>query len=195
MKTYNNLYYFMSSMGNLTIAWRKAREDKTSHKDVAEFEKNLELNLLNLHTELENKTYKPLPLFNFVLRDPKTRVISKSDFRDRVVHHAIINVIKPIFEPRFMYDSCANQKKKGTLFALKRFNKFMRKVSNPKTESGFCLKADIKKYFNNVDHQKLIEIVERKIKDKEVIWLIKQILNNTAELFFFGGANEPKACL
>ncbi len=174
-------------MGNLTLAWRKAREGKTSNEDVMEFEKNLELNLLNLHRELTYKTYKPLPLETFVLRDPKTRVISKSDFRDRVVHHAIINVIKKFFEKQFIYDSCANQIKKGTLFALKRFDRFIRKVSNPYTESGFCLKADVRHYFPSVDHEILINILSKKIKDNDVIWLIRQILNNTVSSFGGGG--------
>ena len=187
MKTYNNLYYWLSSVGNLTLAWRKAREEKTSHEDVIEFEKNIELNLLNLHTELHTKTYKPRPLVTFVLRDPKTRVIAKSDFRDRVVHHALLNVIKVYFEKQFIYDSCANQVGKGTTFALKRFHTFMRKGSHPQNESGFCLKADIKHYFQNVNHTILLTILQRKITDPNVLWLIKQILATNAEFRRGGG--------
>src|SRR3989344_2086871 len=76
-------YEQLFSLGNLTLAWRKARKGKTKKKDVIEFEKNLEKNLLELHYELKNKTYFPRKLETFVLRDPKTRVISKSNFRDR----------------------------------------------------------------------------------------------------------------
>jgi len=179
MKTYNNLYDKICSLGNLTLAWRKARKGKTTREDVIEFEKDLVKNLLMLHYELKKKSYQPEPLITFVHRDPKTRVISKSDFRDRVVHHSLIKIIGPIFEKGFIFDSCANQKGKGTLFAIKRFDKFSRKVTNNFTNCGFCLKADIRHYFQNIRHDKLIEIIRRKIKDEKVIWLIAQILRNT----------------
>ena len=130
MNIYNNLYEKLYSMGNLTIAWRKARRGKTKRPEVIEFEKNIERNLLALHTELKTQTYQPRPLKKFILRDPKTRTIHKSDFRDRVVHHDLINAIGPIFEKEFIYDSYAGRIGKGTLFAIRRFLKFMRKVSN-----------------------------------------------------------------
>nr|AQS29384.1 hypothetical protein [uncultured archaeon] len=177
----NNLYDELCSLENLTLAWRKARKGKTLHDDIIEFKKNLEKNLLNLHYELKNKTYKPKPLSLFVLRDPKTRLIAKSDFRDRIIHHALINVIESIFEKQFIYDSCANQKGKGTLLALKRFDNYTRKVSNNHTSPAFCLKADIKHYFQEINLHILLEILKRKIKDKDVIWLIKQILYNHGE--------------
>ncbi len=181
MKTYNNLYSELISLGNLTLAWRKARKGKTGREEIIEFEENLEKNLLGLHYELKNQTYKPIPLKTFILRDPKTRVISKSDFRDRVVHHALIRVIGPIFEKQFIYDSCAGQKGKGTLFAVKRFDKFSRKVTNNFTTCGFCWKADIKHYFQSINHEKLMEIIGRRIKDDRVLWLFWQILKNGYE--------------
>src|SRR3989338_1555304 len=99
-------YEYLCSMGNLTLAWRKAREGKASHTDIIDFEKELEKNFLALHIELKNKTYIPQPLITFILRDPKTRKISKSKFRDRIVHHVLINVIGSIFQRSFIYDSC-----------------------------------------------------------------------------------------
>ena len=146
-------------------------------------------NLIDLHNELKNQAYKPKPLETFVLRDPKTRTISKSDFRDRIVHHAIVNILNPIFEKIFIYDSCANRIGKGNLFALKRFDVFKRKVSrngkiisnkfnDENYVSGYCLKCDIKHYFQEVNHEVLVNIISRKIKDEKFIWLIKQILNN-----------------
>jgi len=168
-------------MGNLTLAWRRAKENKNSRKDVLEFNKKLIENLLDLHKELLSQTYKPKPLTKFVLRDPKTRVIAKSHFRDRVVHHALINIIKPIFEKQFIYDSCANQLGKGALFALTRFKGFQRKVTKNYTCHGFCLKADIKQYFPNVSHNILLDILAGRIKDRKVIWLINSILENGAD--------------
>jgi len=131
-----------------------------------------------LHDELKNQTYKPEPLKTFIIHDPKTRKISKSAFRDRIVYHALCRIIEPIFDKIFIYDSCANRIGKGTLFAIKRFEKFKRKITHNLSREAFCLKADIKHYFQEVDRKILLEIIQRKIKDGEVIWLIRKILNN-----------------
>ena len=167
-------------MSNLILAWRKARKGKTKKDYVIEFEKDLIRNLLKLYEELKSQTYSPKSLKTFILRDPKTRKISKSEFRDRIIHHALVRVIESIFEPTFIYDSCANRKGKGNLFAIKIFEKFIRKVSKNDTAPCFILKADIKHYFQEVDHEILLNIIKRKIKDEKVIWLIKRILNNCA---------------
>ncbi len=126
------------------------------------------------------------------MKDPKTRKISKSDFRDRIVHHAIILIIEKIFDKGFIYDSCANRIEKGNLFALKRLDCFVRKVSqNGKSNGwfnnnqirGYVLKADIKHYFQEVNYEVLVSIIKRKITDKKVIWLIEQILANLPQTY------------
>lgn len=184
----NNLWNILCSFDNLRDAYFKAREHKSSSPEVQEFHKHWQYNLCILMKELKTKTYQPKPLRQFVLRDPKTRLISVSDFRDRVVHHALVNILQPIFEPRFIYDSYASRKGKGTLAALKRFDIFKRKVSfngrllpnarNNNDIIGFVLKADIKHYFKTVDHNVLISIMKRKIPDENIIWLIKIILEH-----------------
>ena len=180
MKTYKNLYNEVISFENLFLAYKKARKGKTKKDYVIEFEKNLIDNIFNLHNELKNQTYKPKPLQIFILRDPKTRKISKSDFVDRIVHHALVRVIEPVFDKTFIPDSCANRKGKGNLYALERFNSFKGKVTNNLHSEGFCLKADIKHYFQEIDHEILVSIVRRKIVDEKVLWLIEKILQNTA---------------
>ncbi|MEK6850484.1 MAG: reverse transcriptase domain-containing protein [Nanoarchaeota archaeon] len=184
MKTYNNLYGKIISFENLVLAWEKARKGKTKKNYVIEFEKNLNENLLDLHYELKNKIYIPKSLETFVLRDPKTRVISKSHFRDRIVHHAICNVIDPIFDKTFIYDSCANRIGKGNLFALERFKLYKRKITKNLRKEAYCLKADIKHYFQEVNHEILIRILERKISDVDVVCLIKHILRNNSNTLF-----------
>ncbi|MDD5133357.1 MAG: reverse transcriptase domain-containing protein [Candidatus Nanoarchaeia archaeon] len=188
--TYNNLYSKLYLYDNLFLAYKKARKGKTKKDYVIEFEKNLETNLLKLQKELETLTYKPKPLKKFILRDPKTRKISKADFRDRIVHHVLINMIEPIFDKTFIYDSCANRKGKGNLFAIKRFYYFLNKVSrngklngwfNENQIKSYCLKADIKHYFQEVNYNLLINIIKRKISDKKVINLIRLILENGKE--------------
>ena len=177
---YNQLY----SYENLFLAYIKARKGKTKKRDVKRFEKNLVRNLLKLREELLLQTYLPCPLKTFIVRDPKTRKISKSAFRDRIIHHALINIIGTIFTKSFIYDSHANQLDKGTNKAIQRFDTFKRKVTRNYKRSCFVLKADIKHYFQEVDHEILLNIIKRKIKDERVIWLIKKILDNCANLEF-----------
>lgn len=173
----NLIYSKICNYKNILLAWQNAKKGKTKRRYIKRFQKNLNNNLLNLQQELINQTYKPCELKTFILRDPKTRKISKSAFRDRVVHHALCNVIVPLFEKSFIYDSHANQIGKGTLKALERFDTFKRKVSKNNSKECYVLKADIKHYFEEVDHQKLIEIIRKKIDDEKVIGLIKNLLS------------------
>ena len=178
LMTYRDLWKELCSYDNLFLAYKKARKHKTLKHYVIEFEKNLEDNLLTLQVELQLKSYSPKPLETFIIRDPKTRKISKSDFRDRIIHHALCNIIEPIFDKIFIYDSYANRLNKGTLKAIDRFEIFMRKVSQNNTITCYALKADIKHYFESVNHKLLLEIISKRIKDKNVLWLIKIILDN-----------------
>ena len=183
----NELYKKIYDIHNLLLAYRKARKGKTKKVYVLEFEKYTIGNLFQLQKELVKETYQPKPLVIFILRDPKTRKISKSAFRDRIIHHALIRIIEPIFDKTFIYDSCANRKRKGTLFAIKRFESFIRKVSRNNTKNCFVLKADIKHYFEEVGYSILLEIIKRKISDEKVILLIEKILANLPEGKLGGG--------
>lgn len=125
MKSYKRLYFQLYSYENLELAFQKARKGKTLKNYVIEFELDLEKNLKQLQYELENFIYSPSSLTTFTVRDPKTRKISASHFRDRVVHHALCNIIAPILEKDFIFDSFANRKGKGTHPAIKRFEQFL----------------------------------------------------------------------
>lgn len=182
----NNIYSEIYNLSNLILAWRKARKGKTKKDYVKEFEQDTLGNLLKLQEELEKQIYSPQPLKTFILRDPKTRKISKSAFRDRIVHHALFRIIEPIFDKTFIYDSCANRIRKGNLFALNRLNLFKRKVTNNLRKEAFCLKADIKHYFQEVSHKILLKIINRRIKDDKVLLLIKKILENGQTSFDIG---------
>jgi len=190
MKTYNNLYEKICLLDNLRAAFKKARKGKSQKPYVKEFEANLEANLLALKRELETLTYEPRPLRIFAIRDPKTRLISAPHFRDRIVHHALCNVVEPIFDRTFIHDSYASRKGKGTHAALARFDRFKRQVShNGKLVNGaidnnlvcgYALKCDIRHYFTSVDHRILLRIIGRKIRDENVMRLIGKILSSYA---------------
>ncbi len=188
MKTHNKLYEKLYSENNLISAFKKARKGKRKKDYVISFESNLDRNIRLLQSQLKLKTYRPHKLKKFIIRDPKTRTIHASIFRDRIVHHAIINLLKPIYEKIFIYDSFASRKFKGTHIAVKRFECFVRKVSsngrkvkkpfNNNSIRGFVLKADVKHHFNTIDHKILIDILRKKIKDEDFIELIKIVLDN-----------------
>ncbi len=187
MKTYKHLFEKLCSWDNLEEAYQKARRYKTNNPHVQEFDRHWQFHLATLHRELKTRTYQPRPLKTFILRDPKTRKICVSDFRDRVVHHALVNVLQPIFEPRFIHDSYASRKCLGTLPALKRFTTFIRKVSrngkpvdnahNSNHVQGYAFKADIYHYFDTVDHKTLLCIIAKRVRDEGALWLVKTILH------------------
>ena len=193
------LWKEFTSYDNLKLAYQKARKHKTTKDYVIDFEKNLKTNLLLLRSELLLHSYRPKPLVNFIIRDPKTRKISKSDFRDRVIHHALCIIIEPIFEKGFIHDSYANRINKGTLKAIERFDYFKRKATKNNTIKAYVFKADIKKYFENINHKILLNIIKRKIRDKKVLWLIRLILSHagggrTEEWNAFGQSHVPILC-
>ena len=173
-----DLYKELCSYENLVLAFKKARKHKTLKPCVIEYEKNLKENLLQLRAELLLKSYRTMPLKIFILKDPKTRKISVSDFRDRIVHHALCNIIQPFFETAFIYDSYANRIGKGTFKAIERFDFFKNKISHNNSRACFVLKADIRHYFEEVSHDILIDMLRKKIKDPSILWLVRIILEN-----------------
>lgn len=181
MKTYKNLYQQLCSKENIALAFKKAQKRKSKKPYVIEFKNNLNENLESLRLELLTNTYQPRPLKTFIIRDPKTRKIKKSYFEDRIVHHTICNILEPIFEKRFIYDSFANRNGKGNLNAVKRFDKFKLKVSKNNTRNCYVLKADIRHYFDEVSHDTLISILRKKVNDEKLISLISKVLKNHSD--------------
>jgi len=177
-KTYNNLYSKICSFENLHLAYLKARKCKRYRKEVLLFSNNLEVNLINLQKELSNKTYKSGVYKIFYIHEPKKRKIMALPFRDRVIHHAICNIIEPIFDRIFIHDSYACRVGKGVHAGADRLTQFLREAKReyPKI---YCLKCDIKNYFGSIDHKKLIQIIQRKIKCHNTMWLIENVINST----------------
>jgi hypothetical protein len=129
MKTYGNLFNKTCSFENLHLAYLKARKSKRYRPYVLEFSYNLEENLLNLQKDLLNLTYQPGPYRQFIVCDSKKRLIKAPDFRDRVVHHALCNVIEPIFDKSFIFDNYACRKNKGVHRAIKKLEKFIKSLT------------------------------------------------------------------
>lgn len=174
MKRYRNIYPQIIDFENILLAARKAQKGKRFRDNVLEFNYNLESELIKIQRELTEKSYQPGIYKTFYIKEPKTRMISAAPYPDRVVHHALCNIIVPIIEPTFIGDSYANRVGFGTHKALNRFIKFAR-------SSRYVLQCDIKKYFPSIDHQILKSLLHRKIKCRDTLWLIDTIIDNSNE--------------
>ena len=174
MKRSGNLWPAVISFPSLFRAARKARRGKRFRPDVAQFEFDLERNLWRLHEELQTRSYQPGAYHTFLIYEPKQRQISAAPYRDRVVHHALAAVLESVFEPAFVTDSYACRKGKGTHAAVDRAQQYARRFR-------YVLKTDVRKFFPSVDHGILISLIERKIKDPNVMWLVNLIVDASNE--------------
>lgn len=178
MKFYKNIFNEIISLENFFLAWDEFKKDKLKKKDVLEFEWNLEPNIFKLYRDLKYHRYNHGVYASFNICDPKQRKISKATVRDRVLHHAIFRVLNPFFEPSFIAHSFSCRVKKGTHKGVNSLAYFLNKVSKNTHKPCFALKCDIKKFFNSVDHEILLSIIAKRIKDDDTIWLLKEIIGS-----------------
>lgn len=169
-KVFYNLYPQVTDWDNLMLAWQKARRGKRGTPPAAAFEQNVGEKLLALQNALQEKTYRPGNYASFYIHEPKKRLISAAPFADRVVHHALCNVIEPIFERRFIHDSYANRVGKGTHAALDRAQHFARR-------HAYVLPADVVQFFPAIDHAILLATLKKVIGDPDLLWLCQTILD------------------
>lgn len=177
MRTHNNLYPKIYDFQNLYEAYLKARKRHRHQPEVLIFTNNLESELIQLQNELIWKTYQSGYYRRFYVHDPKTRLVAALPFRDRVVQHALCNIIEPLFERKFIYDSYACRKGKGTHAGADRVTEFLRRAIKlwPKP---YCLKCDISQYFPSIRHSTLLAIIRRTIACQDTMWLIEEILSS-----------------
>lgn len=173
MKTYKHLYPQIVQFENLRRAFKKAARGKRKRPDVAAFEYCLEVELQQLQDELLDESYRPGIYYNFRIFDPKPRLISAAPFKDRVVHHALCQVIEPLFERRFIYDSYACRVGKGTHAALDRCSEFARRYP-------YVLKCDIEHFFPSMDLTLLAGQLARLIACSPTLRLCQKILDSGA---------------
>ncbi|MBU1557950.1 reverse transcriptase/maturase family protein [Patescibacteria group bacterium] len=183
MKTFNNLYKEIISTENLFRSWNKFKKGKTKKEDVLIFEYELERNIFKLHKGLKNKIYKHGTYKSFYITDPKRRYISKAIVLDRVLHHAVYRKLYPLFDNVFISTSFSCRKGKGTHRGVFWLEKIVRKISRNHTKPCFILKCDIKKFFDSIDHSILIKVLSKRIKDKETIMLLKEIIGSFSSDF------------
>ncbi|MEK7464620.1 MAG: reverse transcriptase/maturase family protein [Patescibacteria group bacterium] len=166
------------SVENLLLAWQEFVKGKRGKRDVQGFSLRLMDNILLLHDDLINKTYKHDVYKAFNISDPKPRNIHKASVRDRLLHHAIHRILYPFFDKTFISDSFSCRLNKGTHKALNRFRSFGYKMSRNNTKTCWILKCDIRKFFANIDHNVLVGILEQYIPDENILWLIQEIIGS-----------------
>lgn len=175
MKRIGNLFNKVCDIDNLQLADIKARKGKKSSFGVIKHDKDRDLNILKIHESLVNKTYKTSKYTNFKISDPKERVISSLPYYpDRIVHHAIMNVLEPIFVSIFTTDTFSCIKGRGIHGAANAVKLALMDLDNTK----YCLKLDIKKFYPSINHDILKTIIRRKIKDKDLLWLLDEIIDS-----------------
>lgn len=179
MKRHNNLYSNICSMDNLEEAWRCIRLGKRYDKEVLRFGYDALDGIIRLQNELIWKTYRVGRYREFIINDPKERLIQYLPLRDRIVQQALHQVVEPIFDKGFIDDSYACRKGKGTHRAMKRLQHYLNAARGKWGPEVYYLHCDIRKYFPHVDHDVLYGLICRKIKCPDTLRLMRATIDSS----------------
>lgn len=172
MKRHGNLFSKIIEKDNIHLAYRKARKGKGWQDTIKRFENNLDENIKSIQESLINKTYSTSSYSEKTIYEPKERIIYKLPFYpDRIIQHAIMNVIEPIWDGLMIHDSYSCRAGKGIHAASKQTSEFIRKI-NP----GYCLKMDIRKFYPSMNHDIMFDIVQQKIKCQDTLDLFEDVI-------------------
>lgn len=175
MKRYNNLFDKIVSLDNLYEADKRARRQKSHRPEVMLFDKNKDKLLLDLQRKLINGEYETSEYYVFKIYEPKEREIFKLPYYpDRIVHHAIMNIMEPIWVSAFVKGTYSCIRKRGIHKALKDVKFALKDEMN----TQYCLKLDIRKFYPSIDHDILKTIIRKKIKDKRLLSLLDEIIES-----------------
>lgn len=172
MKKARHLFEQVVQFDNLRRSFFLAMKGCGRTRAACRFFYNLENELFRLQDQLVSKNFSPGPMRFFTIYDPKMRRIAVAPFRDRVVHHAVVSVLIPVYERVFIYDSYATRKGKGTHRVIERAARFAGRWD-------WCLKTDIEHFFDNVDHDILLKLLSRRIADQDILWLLERIARDS----------------
>lgn len=178
MKRYGELYPQIYDFANLQSAYLKARKCKRYRAEVLQFTLNLEENLINIQNHLIWKSYRPQPYRMFKIYEPKERQIMALPFTDRVVQHAINNILEPIFDKRFYFHSYACRKEKGMHAASEQLTEWLYNLHFD-GKRLFVLQGDIHHCFQSIDHTILKALIRNTIKCKDMLWIIDLLIDHS----------------
>lgn len=177
MQEYEKIFDFR----NLYNAYRKARKGKRWKEAAVKFEINLLEAIALLKKQIRTKTYTLSKYNVFKVYEPKERLVMSNSYKDKVVQHSLCdNVLEPLLTKSFIYDNYASQVGKGTDLGLNRLKYFMEHYYRiNKTADGWVLKCDIRKYFYNINHNKLKQLLRKHISCQDTLWLLDMIIDST----------------
>lgn len=164
------------SFQNIYRAYLACRENKRGTINALKFEIEAEENIIGLEKELKSRTYHPSRSILFTTEKPKRREIFAADFRDRVVHHLLVEHLERIWEPVFIHDSYACRINKGTHKAAQRLQTFLRRITSNGRTRAYFLQLDIKDFFISIDKELLFTIIQRKVSNPDILWLTRKVL-------------------
>lgn len=168
----------MTSLDHLFRSWDKFKRGKRKRKDVQCFERHLEDNIFQLHLDLITFQYQHVPYDQFYVNEPKQRHISKAQVRDRLVHHAIFDILYDFFDKKFIFHSLSSRLGKGTHVGVDQLNVMIRKISQNGKLPCYALKMDIRRFFDTIDHQILKALLQKNILDEKALLLIDFIIDS-----------------
>ena len=142
------------------------------------YERELEGKLFALHEDLMTGTYRHGAYEPFTVYDPKQRRIHKANVRDRVVHQAVVNVLEPIVDPKFIHDSYSCRVGKGTHAAVRMLRTFLLEESQNRRRTTYALKCDVRKFFDSVDHATLFRLLCRHVSDPHMRDLLELVISS-----------------
>ncbi len=174
----HDLYKKIIALDNLFGAWTEFKQGKLKKQDVVDLAVVSEEEIFNLHRQLRDGNYRHSAYQDFYICDPKLRHIHKARAIDRLLHQAIFQILEPEYNRQFIFDSYSSRKEKGVHKARARFHALAWRLSSNNTKVVWVLKCDIKKFFDSVDHQILLDIFARQIKDERVLSLLTEIVES-----------------
>jgi len=174
MKRYGHLFEQVYAEDNLYRSYQQARKGKRDRADVVHYELNLEAELTALRSSLRNQSYCPGPFRHFTLYERKPRLISVAPFRDRVLHHAVMNIVEPLLDRRMSDNTYACRTGRGVHQAIKYYQQYANCFQ-------YLLKLDIRKFFPSIDHEVLKGIFRRRFKDQQLLWLLDTLVDHAPE--------------
>lgn len=179
MKRKGNLYHQIVSIENLQLADEIARKGKSKRRDIIAHDRNKDNNIQQLRQMLLDKTYTTSPYRTFTITEPKERIVYELPyFPDRITHHAVMNVLEPVLVASYTADTYSCIKGRGLHATVRN----MRRALKDRANTTYCLKLDVQKFYPSVDHDILKARLRRKIKDKDLLWLLDNIIDSAEGL-------------
>lgn len=176
MKRYNNLYPKIYDMENIKLAHKNAKKGKSHYSEVKMVEAKPDKYFKAIQKMLKNKTFKNsnYKIFIKIDKGKKREIFKLPYFPDRIIHHCIMNILEPIWVKTLITDTYSSLKNRGIHKGVKRIKKALKNKETTK----YCLKMDVKKFYPSIDHKILKMIIRKKIKDKNLLWLLDKIINS-----------------